>query len=90
MALNITGETSAARTSVTPLVAADPLIVVEEAVLGDKDLTINNTQYSGKDEGSMLIVKMTADDKLQLVIATGPAPTDTWVNTVGVVVTTPA
>lgn len=90
MALNITGETSAARTSVTPLVAAEPLIIVEEAILGDKDATINNTQYSGKSEGAMILVKMTSGDALQLAIASGAAPTDTWANAVGVTITTPA
>lgn len=66
------------------------LPVVLQADLEDASAPINQLHLSGKQAGAMVIRQATLDGALSIVIASGSATTDTWGNSAGVVVDTPA
>ena len=75
MSLSVTGDTQAG-TAVAVQVCENSIPVVAAADLADKDASINITAASGKKKGSVVI----NDTTNELHVATGPLPTDTWVN----------
>ena len=63
---------------VQTIATALPLPVVTEASLKLKGHPINLTELSGKQEGAMVLVKMTAGGTYSLATATGSLPTSVW------------
>lgn len=75
MSLSVTGDTQAG-TAVEVQVCDNTIPVVAAADLASAAASINIALLSGKKKGSVVINATTNE----LHVATGPLPTDTWVN----------
>jgi len=81
---NVIGDSQ--EVAVQPVVSAMILGVVAQADLEDKDNAVNNRLYSGKQDGAVYIVELTAGGK-DIAIADGSASTDKWQMMVGTDIT---
>jgi len=79
---NVIGDSQV--TAVQPLIVEEPLPITTEAKLLDKDDPINLKLYSGKKAGA-LYAYSPGTDEMEVVIATGPEPTDPWIRLGGLI-----
>lgn len=82
MALSVTGQRGVSNTSKVALTGAP---IIDEVDLLNPDHYINQRYLSGKQLGAQVLVRR-GDGKLELAIAKGDKPTDTWdVHTVPII-----
>lgn len=72
----------------THAVSLTNVAIIAQADLAEADHPININQYSQKQPGSVVGVKLTADSTIVLAVAQGYDPTDPWI--AGATTITPA